>query len=393
MLINMNIGGTEKALLNMINEMSSDQYDVTILMLEKKGGFLKDIPSHVKVEELYEYKRLKKFLNEPLHLSIGRLIKEGKYICGLILCFIYLISKINREYSLLYKYLVRDVEMINNEYDIAIAYAGPMDFISYFVVNRIRAKKKFQWIHFDVTKIGFNTRFAKKYYKKFDKIFVVSEEAKIKLHSKLPSLKGYTQKFTNIVSTKVVQEKAKEKNEILESNNGEIKVLTVGRLSKEKGQDLAIRVLARLKNEGYKIKWFCLGEGPGREDYEKLIKQCGIESDFILLGSNSNPYPFMEQCDIYVQPSRYEGYCLTIMEAMCLNKPILSTEVNGVREQIVDNKTGIIVPVDENELYLGLKKLVENRELRRRLSNNLSIEREMNKENTQKYIKQLSEAL
>ncbi|MGI8384825.1 glycosyltransferase [Robertmurraya sp. P23] len=393
MLINMNIGGTEKALLNMINEMSSDQYDVTILMLEKKGGFLKDIPSHVKVEELYEYKRLKKFLNEPLHLSIGRLIKEGKYICGLILGFIYLISKINREYSLLYKYLVRDVEMINNEYDIAIAYAGPMDFISYFVVNRIRAKKKFQWIHFDVTKIGFNTRFAKKYYKKFDKIFVVSEEAKIKLHSKLPSLKGFTQKFTNIVSTKVVQEKAKEKNEILESNNGEIKVLTVGRLSKEKGQDLAIRVLARLKNEGYKIKWFCLGEGPGREDYEKLIKQCGIESDFILLGSNSNPYPFMEQCDIYVQPSRYEGYCLTIMEAMCLNKPILSTEVNGVREQIVDNKTGIIVPVDENELYLGLKKLVENRELRRRLSNNLSIERETNKENTQKYIKQLSETL
>lgn len=393
MVINMNIGGTEKALLNMINEMSSDKYDVTILMLEKKGGFLKDIPSHVKVKEFNEYKRLKNFINEPLHLSIGRLIKEGRFICGLILCFIYLISKINREYSLLYKYLVRDVKMINNEYDIAIAYAGPMDFISYFVVHRIRAKKKFQWIHFDVTKIGFNTRFAKKYYKKFGKIFVVSEEAKIKLHSKLPSLKGYTQIFTNIVSTKVVQEKAKEKSENLESNNGEIKVLTVGRLSKEKGQDLAIRVLARLKNEGYKIKWFCLGEGPGREDYEKLIKQCGIESDFILLGSNSNPYPFMEQCDIYVQPSRYEGYCLTIMEAMCLNKPILSTEVNGVREQIVDNKTGIIVPVDENELYLGLKKMVENEELRKRLSKNLAIESEMNKVNTQNYIKQLSEVI
>ena len=98
---------------------------------------------------------------------------------------------------------MRNVDILNEEYDIAIAYAGPMDFISYFVINKIKSKKRVQWIHFDITKIGFNVNFAKKIYDKFDKVFVVSNEGKDKLINFLPALKDKAEAFFNIISCKI----------------------------------------------------------------------------------------------------------------------------------------------------------------------------------------------
>ena len=165
MCINMNIGGTEKALLTMLNEMDRRKYDITLFMLEEHGGFLNQIPDGIKVMYLKEYKTLKKFINNPPQLVAKELIKNRKVISGLSILFIYTISKLIKDISIYYKYILRNVDILNEEYDIAIAYAGPMDFISYFVINKIKSKKRVQWIHFDITKIGFNVYFAKKIYK------------------------------------------------------------------------------------------------------------------------------------------------------------------------------------------------------------------------------------
>ncbi|WNF39030.1 glycosyltransferase [Bacillaceae bacterium IKA-2] len=105
----------------------------------------------------------------------------------------------------------------------------------------------------------------------------------------------------------------------------------------------------------------------------KKIKDYNLIDHFILLGSNPNPYPFIKNCDIYVQPSRYEGYCITTMEAKCLNKPIITTDVNGAREQIIPGQTGLIVSIDEEELYKGIKELINNESLRRHLTGSLKI--------------------
>ena len=142
MIINMNVGGTEKALLNMIAEIPKEKYDITILMLEEYGGFLNFIPSGVHIEYVKGYKNIKDMLNKPPHIVSLDFLKKGKIVKAFNIIFLHLISKIMKNRSIFFKYVLKDYPVINNGYDIAVAYAGPMDFISYFVVNKIKAKKK-----------------------------------------------------------------------------------------------------------------------------------------------------------------------------------------------------------------------------------------------------------
>lgn len=370
MCINMNIGGTEKALLTMLNEIESSKYDITLLMLEEYGGFLNEIPSFVKVKYVNEYKDIKSLIKEPPKLLAKELIRNKKYLKGLLILLNYSISKITNNISYYYKYISKNIRNIEEDYDLAVAYAGPMDFITYFVLNKIKAKKKVQWIHFDITKIGFNKKFAEKNYKKFDKIFVVSEEGKEKLINLIPALNNKVEAFFNIISCNLIENMSKNEKGFDDSFNG-VRILTVGRLSKEKGQDLTINVLARLKNEGYNIKWYCIGDGPEKDNYKQIIKNLNIENDYILLGSKLNPYPFMKYCDIYVQPSRYEGYCITLGEARCFDNPIVTTNFTGAKEQIKNEVTGLICDTSEEGIYKSVKRLLDDKELYSKIRENL----------------------
>jgi glycosyltransferase involved in cell wall biosynthesis len=282
---------------------------------------------------------------------------------------IHLISKILKERSIFFKYLLKGYQGNETEYDLAVAYAGPMDFISYFVINKIKAKKKVQWVHFDVNKIGFNKKFAAKIYKQYNRIFVVSNQGKNKLVSLIPELEEKVESFYNLISPNAIEKMANEGNGF-EDNFYGIRILTVGRLTQEKGQDLIIPVLAKLKSSGYNVRWYCIGEGSARKDYEDLIYKNNIKDDFILLGANSNPYPYMKQCDIYVQPSRHEGYCITLSEAIYFKKPIITTNFTGASEQIIDKHSGLIVSFDEQQMLQALKRLLDDQKLQNKLVEN-----------------------
>ena len=373
MCINMNIGGTEKALLTMLNEMDRRKYDITLFMLEEYGGFLNQIPDGIKVMYLKEYKTLKKFINDPPQLVAKELIKNRKIIKGLSVLFVYIISKLMKDISIYYKYILSNVDTLNEEYDIAVAYAGPMDFISYFVINKIKSKKRVQWIHFDISKIGFNVNFAKKIYDKFDKVFVVSNEGKDKLINLIPSLKDKTEVFFNIISCKMIEKMSYEGEGFSDDFDG-TRILTVGRLSKEKGQDLIIPVLKKLKENGYKVRWYCIGDGPAKKEYEKLVDKLNIKDDFIFLGSKLNPYTYMKECNIYVQPSKHEGYCITLGEARCFNNPIVTTNFTGANEQIVNENTGLVCEISEEGIYRAIKKLLDDKKLYKNIKDNLKNE-------------------
>ncbi|HAT4110849.1 glycosyltransferase [Clostridium perfringens] len=368
MLINMNIGGTEKALINMLHELQKEKYKVTVLLLEKYGGFLDQIPDWVEVKYLSEYKNLKKYINEPPKKNVKELLSKKEYINAFNLFLSYCISKLKDDISYYYKYLLTDVSDLEEEYDIAVAYAGPMDFITYFVANKIRAKKRVQWIHFDISKIGFNKRFAENMYSKFDKIFVVSEEGKNKLNLLIPSLSDKTEVFFNIISSTLIKNMAENEEGFNDNYNG-IRILTVGRLSREKGQDITISVLEKLIKQGYEVRWYCIGEGNMRKELEDMIKNKNLQDNYILLGSKRNPYPFMKECDIYVQSSRHEGYCITLAEARCFNNPIITTNFIGANEQIIHEKNGLICECNENEIYKAIKKIIGDKEVIFKLEN------------------------
>jgi glycosyltransferase involved in cell wall biosynthesis len=370
MVINMNVGGTEKALLNMIAEIPREKYDITILMLEEYGGFLNSIPKNVHIDYVKGYKGIKDLLNKPPREMALNFIRKGKIIKAFILITIHLLSKVLNDRRVFFKYILKNQPVADIEYDVAVAYAGPMDFISFFIAKKVKARKKLQWIHFDITKIGFNRNFASKIYGEFDKLFVVSDEGREKVTKMLPHLKEKTERFLNIISPDLVTEMA-DKEPGFDDRFCGTRILTVGRLSKEKGQDLTIAVLAKLKEAGYNVRWYCIGNGSARKEYEELIKKYNLENDYILLGATPNPYPYVKQCDIYVQSSRHEGYCITLAEARCFDNPIVSTNFTGANEQIADGQTGLIVDFDEQQMFNAIKKLLDDKNLENNLRKNL----------------------
>jgi len=373
MVYDMGIGGIEKALLNIIYQLSEDHYETSILMVKKQGDFLNQIPNHVKLKYMDNYSEFNALINPPPRSTFINLLNKRKIYKAFSFFTYYLISRIMKNKSIFYKYLFRNHLRRTEDYDIAVAFSGHIEFISYFILHKIKAKKKIQWIHFDVSKINFDKDFATKTYNKFDNIVAVSKESLVKLINIIPSIKGKASYFHNISSIENLKVMADYGRDYYGDFNG-IKILTVARLSKEKGQDMAIQILAKLRSDGYNIKWYCIGEGMARDEYEKLIKHYNLENDFLLLGSNPNPYPFMKTCDLYVQPSRHEGYCITLAEAKCFNLPIVTTNFTGANEQIKNNTTGLIVNFNEEEMYNAVKMLLDDIPLKNNLINNLKVD-------------------
>ena len=116
------------------------------------------------------------------------------------------------------------------------------------------------------------------------------------------------------------------------------RILTVGRISEEKGQQVAIAALKLLLDRGYVLKWYFVGDGDNRDCCEQLAEEYGIRDNVVFLGVQTNPYGYMKDCDVYVQPSRHEGYCTTVNEAKFLCKPIVCTDVSGSDEMIANGE-------------------------------------------------------
>ena len=176
----------------------------------------------------------------------------------------------------------------------------------------------------------------------------------------------------NIVSPKVINNMSKEK---VEFDNATINLVSVGRLNYQKGYDLAIEVCRKLIKKGYDIKWNIIGDGEERTNLEKLIKEYNLEDRFVLLGIKENPYPYVRNADIYVQTSRFEGKSIAIDEAKILNKPILITNFSTAKDQISNGENGLIVDMDIDSIFKGLEILINDENLRNKLTNNLSKEK------------------
>ena len=374
MISSMNIGGVEKSLLSLLSAIPKDKYEITILTLDKKGGFLEYIPNNVKLIEAEWFKYIKPIIMDSPQNIIKRYIKNYEFLKILSFIYSYFKSKKTNDRYIYYKHVLKSIPECKEKYDAAIAYAGPTEIIDAYISHKVKAEKKIAWVHFDISKHKINKKLYNNLYERFDKIFAVSNECKKKLDEIIPAVRNKSEVLFNIVSEDLINEMSESYVDFDDNYKG-IKIITVGRLSKEKGQDLAIKTLAKLKKDRYDVKWYCIGEGNSRQEFEQLIKEYNLENDFLLLGATSNPYPYIKNADIYVQTSRHEGYCLTLAEAKALNKPIVTTDFIGAYEQIKNNENGIIVDCNENDLADAIKKLIGKKEICSRFSNKLREEK------------------
>lgn len=352
MVINMNVGGVEKALLSQLSTMSPEKYEIKVLMLEKYGEFLDKIPSWVEIEYLNYYKKIKDIFNNPPKSLLRKYLKEFQILKLIYYIGIFSICKFQKNREFLLGRLFYKCEDYKGHYDEAIAYAGPMSLIDYFIIRKVKADKKISWIHFDVSKISLDVNLIDKLYPEYDEIRVVSEEAKKKFNEIFPKLENKTKTTYNVILKDEIL-KLGEESGFNDGYKG-LKFLTVGRISKEKGQDLAIEAFKKFLDSGKDGRLYFIGDGAFRSYCQELVKKLDISEKVIFLGTKINPYPYMKECDIYIQPSRYEACCTTISEAIIFNKTIVSTKFTGVFEKLVNIQNSFIVDFSSDDIYKGM---------------------------------------
>lgn len=352
------IGGTEKALLPMLKQFDSEKFVVDLYLQELGGALYDEIPSYVNVIKMPIFSEL----------TLFNKFRQPFYFFKAILNRLQINS--DPEYYLQCERACKCMPRVKKEYDIAISYHAPDAVPFFYVINNLYAKKKIMWLHFDVEKTNAVNDTAKKYFSCYDKIFAVSEQSKNTFDRNYPEMAGKTEVFYNLVDTESIRKKATLGPTYNDVFSG-IRILSIGRLDEQKGYDLLVPVIKKLLDENYDIKCYICGDGNQYSNLKRLIIEKKVENNFLLLGMQSNPYGYLKDCDVYVQPSRNEGYCTTTNEARMFYKPILVTDVCGMREQITDHVNGTIVDLNTAAIYKGLKELLDHPELRKAYSEQL----------------------
>lgn len=350
------IGGVEKALLNLIKTLPREKFETTVYVGIKEGELLEEVEKYAIVKEIpgFEEKVVYDFKN-----TVRKYIKNRNYIKLIKIFFRKFKIKIQKRETNL---LVLDLKELKEEFDIAIAYQVPISAITVYVAEKVKSNKKILWSHCDMASVDKKViDNYEKYINKFQKIISVSEETNQHFKELMPEQKSKCIYVDNVLDTEGIKKLSKVKISDMNSKKEEIKIVTVARLAKGKGIDLAIDTTKKLVDNGYKVKWFVVGEGEERANLENRIKENELEDKFILLGSRKNPYPYFKNCDIYIQASEFEGACTATIEAKILEKPIITTNTSGVNKNFANEKNSLIVNYNLNEIYDAIVKMTDSK--------------------------------
>ncbi len=423
--------GAEKSLTTLLNLIDYSKYSVDLQLFGYGGEFEKLLPNEVDLLKPLEYTI---FTDIPLKKAVLKAIsiKSFKMFCSRI--------KYSREIRkeqythaekarLFWQCTEKTFPIIEKEYDIAISYAQgiptfyvadkikakkkfawvnvsyrlkPLDIefqkqfydklaISYaqgiptfYVADKIKAKKKFAWVNVSYRLKPLDIEFQKQFYDKYDNINAVSETTRDILLESFPEYRYKMVVISDINDPKFISSMADIGESYKDDFEG-LKLLTIGRLAPQKGYDIALQACKLLKEKGVNFRWYVLGKGPLENEIKATIKNYGISENFKLLGVCSNPYPYIKDCDIYVQTSVLEGFGIAIAEARMLNKPVVTTRFDAVFTQMVDRKNGLVVDMNGQSVCDGILELINNKSLRESIINYLKNEKKGNIEELDKF--------
>ena len=378
--------GAEKSLTTLLSLLNYSKYDVDLQLFGYGGALEELVPKEVNILKPMEYikfsslstknaviKSLKnmnfKMLSSRLKFSLA--IRKNNYS--------------NAQKARIYWQKVSNViEKNNKEYDIAISYAQGVP--TFYVAEKVCAKKKLAWVNVSYKLEDEDRVFQEQFYDKYNKIVAVSDSAKKIFLETFPK---YTDKLEIIYDINDADfiKKMSDQGQSYNDNYTGLRILTIGRLANQKGYDMALEACKILKEKGIEFKWYSLGIGPLKEEIEKYINENNLENNFKLLGVKSNPYPFIKDCDIYVQTSRFEGFGIAIAEARMLNKPVVTTRFDAVYNQMKDRKNGLVVDMNSQGIVNGILELINNKKLTNEIISYLKTEKKGNTEELEKFYK------
>lgn len=375
-------GGAERSLVNLLNELPQDKYAVDLLLFQRKGDFLAQLPPWVHV------------LDTPGAISglYAPVSGAGKYrltkLVGTACARVVRRTRKSRSAWRWRHFYRRKIAMLPGHYDVAVAFTGSE--ILYFVTDRVQADRKMVFIHNDYRTAGYSAKDDAPCLAKMDAIISISQQCVQVLREVFPELQERMHYLENITSSAVVRARA-EAFAPEEYEKGPHCILSVGRLWPQKGFDLAVDAAAILKKKGLDFRWYIVGEGSLREELQKQIDALGLTEVFFLLGTRENPYPYMKHCDVLVQSSRYEGKSVVLDEAKMLCKPIVATAYPTVADQVIDGCEGIVTDMSADGVAGGVLRMLQDTALRERITAYLADHEYGNQSEVNKYMQLLDE--
>ena len=354
------IGGIESALVNLLNSIDYNKFNVTVLITYNYTDMAHRIPKEcnliiadrdklISFKKPYKYSQLFHLLEKPQNASSFRLFIRK------VLCILFKAP----EAHLYAKYVKK--QMKTQKFDTAIIYS---DVVAETAVKGIKADKFIMFYHHGAMRKVYHDKYG---YKKSNKIIAVSQSQAEALRDFRHQYKNKIIAINNIIDVDDIKERSKESIGI-EYPADKFNIVSCGRLSPEKGMDLAIEACKILVDKGYtNFKWWVVGGGPIEKDLAEQIKKLGVENHIQLLGMQSNPYPYIANADLLVQPSRFEGHSVAIMEAKILEKPIVATKA-AAKEQIQHRVNGVLCDTAAESIANAIEKVLTDKDLYKKIT-------------------------
>lgn len=367
----MELGGAEMSLIGLLGALNPERVTVDLFVYSHQGPLMKFIPDYVNLlPEVPSYAVIERPMSEALRRGLlgvvtGRLL--AKLNC----------RRFRRHYpakgddaaimQYVGNYVTPWLPRINPdvEYDLCISYLTPHNIGR----DKVRAKKRLAWIHTDYSTVDIDVVRELPVWGAYDHIASISHDVTSSFLNAFPSLSDRIIEIENILSADFVHSRAERSVEL----PGTVRLLSIGRFCTAKNYDNVPDICRRLRLQGVDAKWYIIGFGGSEELIRQRIAEAGMEEHVILLGKKDNPYPYIKACDIYVQPSRYEGKSITVREAQILCKPVAVTNYPTASSQIKNGVDGVIVPLDNEGCARGLADFIADTALQQRIVDYLRI--------------------
>ena len=360
------MGGFSKSLINFLHCMKAhSEVEITLLMLENCPTTLeRQLPEQVQILRMdlqysdttrgklaLEYHHYKYVFFEMLYKHIKKVPFPNRYV---------------REFA---QAKIRDrAQRVTNDFSFAAAYdcviSWEEDFCNYILATKIPVHHKIGFIHPNYRDAGFAKQIDRPFYKKLDRLVVVSEECAQTLKKEFPEMKDKIVCIPNRLSLSYYIVLAREYAPSYDAES--LNLLTVaGVTDRVKATFRVVPLVKRLRASDIPVKWYLIGDGPDMAELKRRIYEAGLENSIICLGAMDNPCPYLANADLYVQQSHYEGRPVSVDEAIILNTPALLTNYSSAKEQVEPGVTGWIVEDDEEAIYQQLKILLEHPDMLR----------------------------
>ena len=385
----MEIGGAQKSLLSFCQTLAESpvrkEYEVHLMPIKPSGAFYSQIPEYIKVKQPPKELRWLGMRFQP------ELLKKYFSMRAVVGESLWLIRKKLKIYpkawnlqQCLWATWKDFIPELNEQYDVAVSYMDGVP--NYYAMEKVTAKKKVLWVHSEYQKQGYDPVFDRAYFEASDGLFTISEKCRDCILHEFPQLAHKAHVLENISSHGYITARSRETANTEFAGYTGCKLLSVGRLNAQKGFDMAVEAAKILWDSGVQFLWLVAGEGAERQMLQEKIDAYGLSEQFRLIGARENPYVYMCECDILIQPSRVEGRSIVLDEAKILCKPIVATNYTTVYDTIEHGVNGWIVEMTPEAIARGIMDLRGDEKIRESLCNYLEQCPKGNEKELQKYI-------